>query len=193
VIRLATLNALSASLFTCGCYSMDGGDDLSTMASLFLGRRVCMVGAIIPLLKRLKELHPAEVTIIDRKQETKEEAEAGWGTFVPPEHTASALRACETAVFTGASVANGSIAELLALTPPEAAVAVVGPSAGFVPDPLFVRNVAMVGTSMITDIDRALDLLAEGGGGYRLFDGCVQKINLLNVPRLHDLGLAKSC
>ncbi|MDD2465890.1 MAG: DUF364 domain-containing protein [Desulfobulbus sp.] len=189
VIRLATLNALSAPLFESGQYNLDGGDDISTMDGLFRQRRVCMVGAIIPLLRRLKDLQPKEVRIIDRKQETKEEAEAGYGTFIPPEQAAQALGDCETAVFTGASVANGSITELLALTPPDAAVAVVGPSAGFVPNPLFARKVAMVGTSMIIDIDRALDLLAEGGGGYRLFDGCVRKINLLNAPRLQQLGL----
>ena len=189
VIRLATLNALSAPLFTHGRYALDGGDDLSTMERLFRGRRVCMVGAIIPLLKRLKDLHPAEVRIIDRKKETEEEAEAGYGIFVSPEETGRALSSCETAVFTGATVANGSIRDLLAQSPAHAAVAVVGPSAGFVSDPLFDRGVAMIGTSMITDIDRALDLLAEGGGGYRLFNGCIQKINLLNLPRLQRLGL----
>lgn len=193
VIRLATLNALSAPLFEYGRYDLDSGDDLSTMDALFRGRRVCMVGAIIPLLRRLAELQPTEVMIIDRKSATKEEAKAGYGTFVAPEETAHALSGCETAVFTGASVANGSIAELLALTPADAAVAVVGPSAGFVPDPLFARNVALVGTAMVTDIDRALHLLAEGGGGYRLFDGCVRKINLLNLPRLQRLGLIHSC
>lgn len=193
VIRLATLNALSAPLFEYGRYDLDSGDDLSAMDALFRGRRVCMVGAIIPLLRRLAELQPTEVMIIDRKSVTKEEAQAGYGTFVAPEETAHALSGCETAVFTGASVANGSIAELLALTPADAAVAVVGPSAGFVPDPLFARNVALVGTAMVTDIDRALHLLAEGGGGYRLFDGCVRKINLLNLPRLQRLGLIHSC
>ncbi|MBM9615529.1 DUF364 domain-containing protein [Desulfobulbus rhabdoformis] len=193
VIRLATLNALSVPLFAHGCYSLDGGDDLSTMDTLFRGRRVCMVGAIIPLLRRLKDLQPAEVTIIDRKKETEEEAQAGYGTFVPPEQTAVALKNCQTAIFTGATVANGSISELLALTPSDTAIAVVGPSAGFVPDPLFARKVAMVGTSMITDIDRALDLLAEGGGGYRLFDGCVRKINLPNLLRLQQLGLVQAC
>ena len=193
VIRLATLNALSAPLFASGRYHLDSGDDLSTMDVLFHGRRVCMVGAIIPLLRRLAELQPTEVMIIDRKSATKEEAQAGYGTFVAPEETARVLGECETAVFTGAAVANGSIGELLALTPPDAAVAVVGPSAGLVPDPLFARNVALVGTAMVTDIDRALHLLAEGGGGYRLFDGCVRKINLLNLPRLQRLGLIHSC
>ena len=193
IIRLATLNALSAPLFEDDRYCLDGHDDLSAMGALFRNRRICMVGAIIPLLKRLRQLEPASVTIIDRKQETQAEARAGYGIFVSPEKTAEALACCETAVFTGAAIANGSIEGLIDLVPPNAAIAVVGPSAGFVPEPLFRRKVALIGTAMVVDIDRALELLAEGGGGYRLFDGCVRKINLLNIPRLNRLGLMHSC
>jgi uncharacterized protein (DUF4213/DUF364 family) len=189
VIRLAVLNALSAPLFANGRYQVGCGEDLSAMGSLFKGRRVCMVGAIIPLLKRLRELGPTSVSIIDHKQETKAEAEADYGTFMSTKQTAFALAHCQTAVFTGAAVANGSIQSLIDLVPPEAAIAIVGPTASFVPEPLFQRNVAMVGTAMVIKSDRALELLAEGGGGYRLFANCVRKINLLNVPRLHQLGL----
>ncbi len=192
LIRLATMNALSASLFDTGRYRLDDGDDLSAMKTMFQGRRVCMVGAIIPLLKRLRQLQPASVTIIDHKKETRAEAAAGYGTFVSPEQTAETLASCETAVFTGATIANGSIQGLLDLLAPDAAIAVVGPTAGFIPEPLFRRNVALVGTAMVTDSDHALELLAEGGGGYRLFAGCMRKINLLNVPRLSQLGLMRS-
>ncbi len=188
VIRLATLNALSAGLFAEGRYTLDSGD-LSVMARLFQGRRVCMVGAIIPLLKRLRELQPAGVTIIDHKKETAAEAEAGYGTFVSPEYTAEALAGCQTAVFTGAAIANGSMEGLIDLVPADAAIAVVGPTAGFIPEPLFQRNIAMIGTAMVTDSHQALEVLAEGGGAYQLFNGCIRKINLLNVPRLHQLGL----
>jgi len=38
----------------------------------------------------------------------------------------------------------------------------------------------MVGTSIVTDIDEALEILSEGGGAYQLFGTCAQKINLLN-------------
>lgn len=189
VIRLATLNALSVPFFEDGRYTIDASGDLSGIPSLFRKRRVCMVGAIIPLLKRLKELCPAEVSIIDRKKETQEEAEAGYGTFVTPERTAETLARCETAVFTGAAIANGSMEELISFVPADAAIAIVGPTAGFVPEPLFRRNAAMVGTVVVTDIDRALDVLGEGGGGYRLFGTCMRKINLLNVERLRRLGL----
>jgi uncharacterized protein len=189
VIRLATLNALSVPFFENGRYSVDTSGDLSGIPSLFRKRRVCVVGAIIPFLKRLKELDAAEVSIIDRKEETRAEAEAGYGTFVPPERTAEALARCETAVFTGAAIANGTIGHLISLVPEDAAIAVVGPTAGFIPEPLFQRKVALVGTVVVTDSDQALEILAEGGGGYRLFGTCVRKINLINVQRLWQLGL----
>lgn len=189
VIRLAALNALSVPFLECGRYQMDDSGDLSKIPALFRNRRVCMVGAIIPLLKRLKELGTAEVAIIDRKKETQAEAEAGYGTFFPPERTPEILARCETAVFTGASVANGTIEQLIRLVPEDAAIAVVGPTAGFIPEPLFRRNVAAVGTVVVTDSDHALEILAEGGGGYRLFGTCVRKINLFNMDRLRRLGL----
>ncbi|MBU4261660.1 MAG: hypothetical protein KKC76_07245 [Proteobacteria bacterium] len=189
IIRLAGLNALSVPFLNDRHYNMDTSGDLSAIASLFRHRRVCIVGAIIPLLKRLQQLEASEVTIIDRKKETQAESEAGYGIFVPPENTAAALGRCETAVFTGAAVANGSIGHLIGLVPAEAAIAVVGPTAGFVPDPLFRRRVALVGSVVVTDSDKALDNLAEGGGAYRLFGECMRKINLLNVPRLRQLGL----
>ena len=189
LIRLATLNALSVPFLEGNRYCLNVGNDVSDIPSLFHRRRTCMVGAIIPLLKRMKEMEPAEVIIIDQKKETQAEAEAGYGEFVPPEHTALALARCETAIFTGATIANGTICQLIDLVPENAAIAVVGPTAGFVPEPLFQRRVALIGTVTVADSDRTLDILAEGGGAYRLFDGCVQKVNLLNVPRLQLLGL----
>jgi uncharacterized protein (DUF4213/DUF364 family) len=189
VIRLAALNALSVPFFEDGRYRVDTSGDLSGVPALFRQRRVCMVGAIIPLLKRLKELETAAVTIIDRKQATQAEAEAGYGSFVRPEETAEALARCQTAVFTGAAIANGTIEALIRLVPAEAAIAVVGPTAGFVPDPLFRRRAAVVGTVAVTDADQALEILAEGGGGYRLFGNCVRKINLINPARLRRLEL----
>ena len=189
IIRLATLNALSVPFFKDGRYNVRDQSDLSDTNVLFHKRRVCMVGAIIPLLKRLKELEPEEVLIIDRKEATQEEAEAGYGTFISPKYTAESLAYCETAVFTGAAIANGSIQELIGYVPSNAAIAVVGPTAGFISEPLFRRNVALIGTVAVTDSDLALDILAEGGGGYRLFGSCVRKINIINTSRMKYLGL----
>jgi len=189
VIRLAAINALSVPFFQDGRYLLEKSNDLSDVSYLFAGRRVCMVGAIVPLLKRFKELGVSEIKVIDRKKDSKIEVELACGEFLPPEQTAETLLQCETAVFTGAAVANGTIEHLLKLVPKKAAIAVVGPTAGFIPDPLFRRDVAMVGTVMVTDIDAALDITFEGGGAYRLFGSCVRKINIRNRKRIEELKL----
>ncbi|MEN6330725.1 MAG: DUF364 domain-containing protein [Smithella sp.] len=189
VIRLAAINALSVPLFQDGRYILDQNNDLADLPHLFAGKRICMVGAIIPLLKRLKELSVGEIKVIDRKKDSKIEVELACGEFISPQHTADVLAQCETAVFTGATIANGTIEHLLKLVPSKATVAVVGPTAGFIPEPLFCRNVAAVGTAMVTDIDSTLDIIAEGGGAYRLFGSCVRKMNLLNRKRLEQLKL----
>lgn len=182
VIRLAALNALSVPFFESGAVPVAEGGDLSEVPELFAGRKICMVGAIIPLLKRLGKMGVKEIAIIDKKKETQAEAELG--RFVPLEETAQTLAACETAIFTGATIANGSLEELLSYVPTDAAIAVVGPTAGFVPTPLFRRGVALVGTVAVTDGEQALEIISEGGGGYRLFGSCVRKINLVNEPQL---------
>ena len=189
IIRLAAINALSVPLFEEGRYIPGQNNDLADLPHLFAGRRICMVGAIIPLLKRLKELNVGEIKVIDRKKDSRIEVELACGKFIAPQQTADVLARCETAIFTGASIANGTIEHLLKLVPSKAAVTVVGPTAGFIPEPLFCRDVAAVGTAMVTNIDSALDIIAEGGGAYRLFGSCVKKINLLNRKRLEQLKL----
>jgi uncharacterized protein (DUF4213/DUF364 family) len=187
IIRLAVLNALSVPVLDARTRET-AHDDLSALGPLFAGRRVCMVGAIVPLLKRLRELRPAEVLVADRKPETLTEADGC--TAIPLDRLPEALASCQTAILTGATIPNGSLSELLGYIAPEAAIAVVGPSAGFIPDPLFRRGVALIGTTLVVDADKTLDILAEGGGMYHLFDGCVRKINMANHNRMRQLGFA---
>ena len=177
VIRLATLNALSAPFIQQQDYLSTPSEDITAFRFLFEQRRVCLVGAIIPILKRILPW-VAQITIIDHKKET--EVEADGIRFVPKAGTQAALGDCDTVVITGAAVANGSITELLAMVPKGTFVALAGPSAGFIPEPLFRRGVSLVGTSVVSDIDQALEILAEGGGAYQLFGHGVHKINLIN-------------
>lgn len=189
VVRLATLNALSVPLLSKRLYDVVEGHDLSGAEELFTGRRVCMVGAIIPLLRKLRNLGATETMVIDRKEDTS--LDPGLGQRVAPDKMEAALSRCQTAVFTGAAIANGSITDLIAMVPKNAAIAVVGPTAGFIPDELFRLKVAMVGTVIVRDSDLALDLLSEGCGGYQLFNSCMQKINILNAERLRALNISR--
>jgi uncharacterized protein (DUF4213/DUF364 family) len=184
VIRLATLNALSVPLLEEA--AGEDQDEASAFRLLVTGRRVCMVGAMVPLINRLRELSWAEMLVADRKAETL--AETRGCTVIDLKDLPGTLGSCDTAIFTGATIANGSLPELLEHVSPETAVAVVGPTAGFAPEPLFDRGVALIGTTIVTDADAALDVLAEGGGMYPLFGHCLRKINLFNPGRMHRLG-----
>lgn len=183
VVRLAALNALSVPVLE--NLARDGGEG-EAFAPLVAGRRVCMVGAMVPLIKRLLRLGPAALTVADRKAETL--AEVAGCSVVDLDRLDEALAACQTAVLTGASIANDSLPRLLAAVSPGAAVAVAGPTAGFVPDPLFERGVTLVATTVVTDADEALDILAEGGGLYPLFGRCLRKVNLLRPGPFPDRG-----
>jgi uncharacterized protein (DUF4213/DUF364 family) len=82
-------------------------------------------------------------------------------------------------IITGASIANGTLAGLLGLVRPDARLVVTGPTSSFLPDALFRRNVSVVGASIVTDADLALDMLSEGAGAHQLFGVCLRKINFL--------------
>jgi uncharacterized protein len=183
VIRLAALNALSVP-FLIRNHSISDGD-VTDYTQFFTGKKICMMGAIVPTLKRLQACGIHNVTIIDNKETTG--TEPGFGNYIPMEKADEALAACETAIFAGASIANGAIEHLIRRTSPNAAIIVVGPTAGFVPEPLFQRRVAMIGTVVVTDSDLALDLLSEGAAAYQLFRRCLRKIVLINPERVSAL------
>lgn len=185
-IRLAVLSALSMPVLAVRSLESPPDDDVF-MRPLVAGRRVCMVGAIIPYIEHLQQFAPAELLVADHKHETL--AEARGCTVIGDADIPEALAACETAILTGAAIPNGTLTDLLDAVSPNAAVAVIGPTAGFVPEPLFDRGVSLVGTTLVTDSDRALDILSEGGGMYPMFDCCIRKINLPNFERLRQLGL----
>jgi uncharacterized protein len=186
IIRLATLNALSAPFLIDNRHIANAVDDITDYPQFFVDKKICMVGAIIPTLKRLRELGIRNITIIDRKEAAK--AESDFGNFVPIEKMAEALAACDTAIFPGASIANGTIEHLIRCASKNATIIVVGPTAGFIPEPLFRRRVAIIGTVAVNNSDLALDLLSEGGAAHQLFKQCLRKIILINPDKASELS-----
>jgi uncharacterized protein (DUF4213/DUF364 family) len=74
----------------------------------------------------------------------------------------------DVVVITGSALANGTLDRLLELAGDARAVAVVGPTASCLPDPLFSRGADYVGGIRIRDADRAMRILSEGGGTPQL-------------------------
>jgi uncharacterized protein (DUF4213/DUF364 family) len=186
VVRLATLNALSVPFLMDRGDAAGAVDDITDYPQCFVDKKICMAGPIIPTLKRLQERGIRNVTIIGSKEAAKEES--NFGNYVAPEKAPEALAACDTAVFPGASIADGTIEHLIRCTSRNATLIVVGPTAGFIPDPLFRRRVAIIGTVTVTDSDLALDLLSEGATAQQLFKRCLRKIMVIHPEKASELS-----
>ena len=178
-VQIVILNALSAQYFNGNHYQVIEERDPMDLLDLRGMQNVAMVGAIPPFLKRLKKEPHLKLHLIERKKDSLAEDEIR--LLVPEERITDILPRCDALIITGAAVANGTMETLLDLAKEDATVVVAGPTAGFLPDALWARGVSIVSTVIVSDPDRALDLLAEGNGAFQLFaDKCVRKINIVS-------------
>jgi uncharacterized protein (DUF4213/DUF364 family) len=72
------------------------------------------------------------------------------------------LATCNKILCTSTTVLNNSLDEILAHCSPDAFVSVVGPTAGYFPDPLFARGVDVVGGRVVANSKEFLQRLAQG-------------------------------
>jgi len=190
-VRIVILNALSALFLTHNLYCIVEDCDALDMIDPASMNKICMVGAIRPFVDRFKEMDHVKLQIVEQKIESLRRDEIRY--FVPSAEAASALSLCDTAVITGAAIANGTMDTLLGYTGRAKHVIVAGPTAGFIPDALFRRGVSVVSTVVVVRPEMTLDFLAEGMGAYQLFrNKCIRKINIVNGVRENSIGKGAS-
>jgi len=177
-IKIIVLNALSSPFITSERYSIIEDSDVLDSINLDVTKRIGMVGAFPPFLERLKKVGNIQLSVIERKKESLTGDNIKY--FVPAEDTQLVIPLCDTVIITGASIANGTIDELLSYVRSDAQVIVTGPTVSFLPDAFFKRNVNVVSGVLVTRPDEALDMLSEGVGAYHLFKECVKKINIFD-------------
>ena len=74
---------------------------------------------------------------------------------------ATKLGLCNKILCTGTTILNNTLDEILAHCSPDAFVSVIGPTAGYFPDPLFARGVDVVGGRVVKNGAQFMQLLAE--------------------------------
>ncbi len=72
------------------------------------------------------------------------------------------LRQCDIVYCTASTLINGTLDSLLQALDTNLHIELVGPSAGCFPDPLFERGINVIGGSLITDINTAIDRIKQG-------------------------------
>lgn len=71
-------------------------------------------------------------------------------------------------IITGTAIANGTIDRLLELSRGARYIALIGPSATVVPNPLFERGVSAIAGVIAVDSERVMQIVSEGGGTPQL-------------------------
>ncbi len=175
VVGFAALNALSQIIIEKNPenYTITNGDALDQL-KLTKKDVVAMVGYIgpfaNPIRAKVKKLY-----ILERTPAKREE-----GIF-PDVACDQILPMANVVLITGTAIANGTIDHLLNLTEKAREVSIIGASAGIIPDVLFKRGVTVIGGVRVTDVEKMMQVVAEGGGTPAL-KAAVEFINI--KPRL---------
>jgi uncharacterized protein (DUF4213/DUF364 family) len=164
-IGLAAINALSQQLFTrAGWEPPATGDSLGAITPR-PGGHIGMVGLFSPLLP-LIDATGAHLTVLELQPALVREQERLRVTLDP-----GALATCEQVVSTCSVLLNDTLDGVLAACRQARHVALVGPTAGCLPDPLFARCVHAVGGRRVT---HRQDFLAAFQAGAK-WGACAKK------------------
>ncbi len=175
-VAVATLNALTAACWEGGLTGrcrIQTGRDAQDAVRMPEGARVAVVGAFVPVLRTLKR-RGGEWWVVERDPRTLRPDELSH--FVPPERGPEVFGRADVLVITGVSLLYHTLDAILDAARPGAEIAVMGPTASMLPEPLFDRGVRVVGGVWVRRPDETLDVLAAGGSGYHLFGRLVDRV-----------------
>jgi uncharacterized protein (DUF4213/DUF364 family) len=155
MIALAAINAICQHVMRSRGEPIDHTTDSLGLMKLRDGDRVGMVGLFRPLLKYLEAVD-AELVIVE-----KNEALIRQHPDLPITLDPMKLRECNKILCTSTVVLNNTVDAVLGHCSDAEHVAVLGPTAGYFPDPLFARNVDVVGGRYVRDGPLLLKRIAE--------------------------------
>ena len=155
-LGLAAVNALTRWFFDRAGWAPDAsGDSLGSIAPQS-GDHLGMIGLFTPLLPRVLA-SGARLTVVELQARLA-------GDFPGYRVTLDAreLEHCNKVLATGSLLLNDTLDTMLAHCRQSQAVALVGPTVGCLPDPLFARGVTTLGGTWILDSAAYLDALHTG-------------------------------
>ncbi|HLS86497.1 MAG TPA: DUF364 domain-containing protein [Burkholderiales bacterium] len=155
-LGLAAINALARRLYDRAGFVPEGSVDSFGSLALQAGDRLGMVGHFSPLIREARALG-VPVTVLELRADLVRE-EPGLSVTLDPQR----LAACNKIVSTSTLLLNDTFEQVSTLWRDADAVAIVGPSAGCPPDPLFAAGVSSVGSAWVVDAEALLGHLAAG-------------------------------
>ena len=157
-LGLAAINAVTRHVFRkAGFTPMDAPDSMGIL-DIATADHVGMVGYFPSLVKRLRN-DGVKLTVIEKKPQFRKQQENFVVTAEPQN-----LGNCNKTIITASTLLNNSIDEMLDYAGGAEKRVVIGPTAGFFPDPLFARGVSAIGGSEIRSAPQARQRLSANQG-----------------------------
>lgn len=154
-LGLGAINAISQYIFRHSNFPFDITTDSLGLLNIKQGDRPGMVGFFQPLISQLKKMG-INVIIIEKKEHLVKKTE-NWEVTLDP----SRLTECNKILITSTTVLNESIDEILKFCSQAEKISMIGPTAGFLPDPLFKRGLNIVGGSFISNSNLFMELIQK--------------------------------
>jgi len=156
MISLASINAICQHVMKETNLQLDYVTDPLGLLSVEKGDRIGMVGLFSGLTDTIINAG-AELIIIEKKEHLIQKFQA-----LPITTDVTQLAACNKILCIGTTVLNNSLDEILSHCSPDAFVSVVGPTAGYFPEPLFACGVDVVGGRVVKDSKEFQQRLSQG-------------------------------
>ncbi len=175
-IGIAIMNALSSfywDLQPKQNYTLKKGVDAFEDLEISERAHVVVVGALIPILKTLKQ-HKCSFNIVELDPRTLKDDELEF--YVPPHEAPETIKKADLLIITGTTLINDTLEDILSHANSEAHILLAGPTVSMLPDAFFDRGVKSIGGIIATKPDELLDIISEGGSGYHFFGKFAERI-----------------
>ena len=145
--------------------------DILDVISLRNSDTAGMVGFFGPLIEPLKKT-VKKIYIFEEK------AIANFPDVYPSEKTSEILPECDVTIISATTLINKTIDSLLDLSKDARETIILGATTPFLPQVFIKRGVTMLSGIEVTDKNRMLQIVSEGGG-MRDFKGSIKKMSVL--------------
>ncbi len=157
-LGLAAVNAITRHVFRQADLTPGDAPDSMGILDITSSDHVGMVGYFPSLVKRLRN-NGTRLTVIEKKPQFHKRQD----NFLVSADLQD-LEGCNKVMITASTLLNNSIDEVLEYSRAAQRRVMIGPTAGFFPDPLFARGISAIGGAEIRSADQARQRLSANQG-----------------------------
>ncbi|MDP2647493.1 MAG: DUF364 domain-containing protein, partial [Desulfobacterales bacterium] len=155
MISLAAINAICQHVMRETHFDAGSAHDSMGLLSVSSQDTIGMVGLFSGLVKKIEKAG-AELIVLEKNDELIKEY-----PDLPITLDVTKLRACNKVLCTSTTIMNNSLDEILDHCSADAFVSIIGPTAGYFPDPVFARGVDVLGGRIVKNGELFFQRLVE--------------------------------